>query len=89
MSGMLGMDPYQAQDYSNRMNGSASDFRELIDVISQMVSNVAWYGNNANQFKEEWSSSIMTEIQGAIEALEGKASELGRYALEQLHVSGN
>jgi uncharacterized protein YukE len=89
MSGMLGMDPYQAQDYSNKMSSSASEFRELINVISQMVGNVAWYGHNANQFKEDWNSSIMNEVHGVVEALESKASQLGNYALQQLHISGN
>ena len=87
-SGMLGMDPGQADAFAHRMSADALDVGTLIGQITQMVTDVSWFGDDAERFRQDWDGLLRPQLAAIAEVLNGQAQTLRRHAANQLSVSG-
>lgn len=84
---MLGLDPVQATGFAAQMRAQASEVRGLVDDITRMIAGAGWFGRNATQFREDWTTFLRGQLTAVIETLENRAAELDRHAAAQQAIS--
>jgi uncharacterized protein YukE len=87
-SAMLGMDPVQANAFAQRMSADAAEVGSLVGQIASMVSDVGWFGAEAERFRQDWDGVLRPRLSALIEVLNGQAQALHQHATNQLAVSG-
>jgi uncharacterized protein YukE len=87
--GMLGMAPAQADAFAGRIAGDAVAMRDLLRQIASMVTEVAWFGHNADLFREDWEGRLQPQLVAVVEELDRTAQNLRRLAAAQTQLSNN
>lgn len=87
MTNMLGMAPAQAYAFAARMTTDAQSMRDLVTQIAQMVTDVAWFGHNAEVFRRDWESRLRPQLLAIVDELERTAQALRRHAAAQEQLS--
>jgi hypothetical protein len=89
MSGFLGMDADQADNFAAQMSTQAEEVRGLAEEVNRMLTDVTWIGNNAQKFRQEWDSVLRDQLGKVVEDLNGRSLQLKQHAINQRTASGN
>lgn len=86
--GLLGIDVTAAEDLSRVMNSTADTFDTEKNQLTTMLMNVTWHGPDAENFKSEWNSNSVRNLQLIIDMLRQAGTALYNQAQAQRQVSG-
>jgi WXG100 family type VII secretion target len=86
---VLGLDVEAARDLSRNMSSTADNFNQLMQQLSNLLSNVEWRGQDADTFRNNWQGSAMPQMNQIIEMLRESGTNLSRQADEQERVSSS
>ncbi len=86
---VLGLDVEAARDLSRNMSSTADNFNQMMQQLSNLINNVEWRGADADNFRNNWQSSAMPNLNQIIEMLRENGTNLARQADEQERVSSS
>jgi uncharacterized protein YukE len=89
MGGFLGLDADQADSFATRMSDEAKQVSGLAEEINRMLTDVKWFGNNAQKFRQEWDSFLRGQLGKVVDDLNQRSVELKQHAAKQRLASGN
>ncbi|MCQ6271484.1 hypothetical protein M8J71_13445 [Pseudarthrobacter sp. R1] len=87
--GLYGADIEQLRSLSKSMGQSGQQLLNTERLVSSLVSNAAWKGNDAGNFRREWSSSLRPMLNKASQSLIDASRTLLTQADEQENASTN
>lgn len=69
MAGFIGMDPAAVRSLAGQLNAKADEIRTIAANLSSTLDSTQWVGNDATNFRSDWSSSHRTQLMNVADAL--------------------
>ena len=88
-NGLLGLAPEQAYAFAGRISADARSMQDLVGQVTRMVTQVAWFGHNADLFRGDWEGRLSAQLVAVVEELDRTAQTLRRLADAQVQLSNN
>src|SRR4051812_15614826 len=84
---MTGMDVDDVRNLSNLLTQKAQEVEQVRQQLTQKLTSVNWIGQDANRFKNDWSSRHVPALQQVCTALNDAARAANVNANEQVQTS--
>ena len=86
---MLGMDVDGVRTFANQLNSKADEIESIVNTLTGALDHVQWLGNDAHNFRNEWSSTHRVQLQNVAHALRDAATVANHNASQQEQTSAN
>ena len=83
----LGMDVEQVQNLSRQLQQKASDIDNIITTLNSTMQSTEWKGQDADQFRNDWNSSLTQKLRQVSQSLKDASSKASKNAREQQDIS--
>jgi len=84
----IGMDIEAVRQLASQMDTKAGDIETLANTLNNLLNNTEWVGTDATNFRNDWSSTHMTNLRNVSNALKNAARAANTNASEQEQASG-
>ncbi|MDI9628465.1 MAG: hypothetical protein QM286_07960 [Acidobacteriota bacterium] len=84
----IGMDIEAVRQLATQMDNKASDIDNIMSTLNNLLNNTEWVGTDATNFRNDWSSTHMTNLRNVSNALKNAATAARTNASEQEQASG-
>lgn len=79
----VGMDVEQVQNLSRQLNQKASEIDNIISTLNSTLQGTDWKGQDAEQFRNDWNSTLTQKLRQVSEALKQAGQRASQNAQEQ------
>ncbi|MBS1847163.1 MAG: WXG100 family type VII secretion target [Actinobacteria bacterium] len=86
-----GMDVAAVQQLAQLLNQKADDINSTMQQLNGQINNSTsiWVGNDANQFRSEWQSTHVQQLNAVVNGLHDAAQKAIQNAQQQEQASGS
>ena len=84
---MIGMDIEQVRQLATQFGVKADAINDIITDINSRLGSTEWRGQDAEQFRNDWNSSLTTQLRNVSQALRDAQTTANRNADEQDRVA--
>lgn len=89
MAGFYGMDIEQVRQLANQLGQKAQTIDEVISTITNQLGSTDWKGPDADQFRNDWNTTLSTQLRNVAQALRNAQQRANKNAQEQEQTSNN
>ncbi|AZZ52545.1 MULTISPECIES: WXG100 family type VII secretion target [Rathayibacter] len=82
-----GLDVEQVRQLSSKLNQEASTIQQVLSTLTNQLGNTQWTGPDAEQFRNDWSSTHVAALNRVINALQDASQRASQNASAQESVS--
>lgn len=82
-----GLDVEQVRTLSSKLNQEASTIQQVLSTLTSQLGNTQWSGPDAEQFRNDWSSTHTVALNRVINALQDASQRASQNAAAQENVS--
>ena len=80
---MIGMDVEAVRGLARSFEQKATAIDEIITTINSQLSSVEWKGNDAEQFRNDWNTTLTTQLRNVAQALRDAQQKANKNAQDQ------
>ncbi len=80
---MIGMDVEAVRGLARTFEQKATAIDEIITTINSQLSSVEWKGNDAEQFRNDWNTTLTTQLRNVAQALRDAQQKANKNAQDQ------
>ncbi|MCJ1696299.1 WXG100 family type VII secretion target [Rathayibacter caricis] len=78
-----GLDVEQVRTLSSKLNQEASTIQQVLSTLTSQLGNTQWSGPDAEQFRNDWSSTHTAALNRVINALQDASQRASQNAAQQ------
>lgn len=78
-----GLDVEQVRTLSSKLNQEASTIQGVLSTLTTQLGNTQWAGPDAEQFRNDWSSTHTVALNRVITALQDASQRAAQNAIQQ------
>lgn len=86
---MIGMDVEVVRGLARTFEQKATAIDEIITTINSQLSSVEWKGNDAEQFRNDWNTTLTTQLRNVAQALRDAQQKANTNAQAQEQTSAS
>ncbi|MDO9396394.1 MAG: WXG100 family type VII secretion target [Herbiconiux sp.] len=78
-----GLDVEQVRGLSKQLNTQSQQVQQILTTLTSALQNVQWTGPDAEQFRNDWSTTHTAALKQVITALEDASQKASKNASDQ------
>jgi uncharacterized protein YukE len=86
---MLGMDIDAVRSFANQLASKADEIESIVNSLTSQLDGVQWIGTDANNFRNDWSSTHRPQLQTVANALREASGVANNNAVQQEQTSAS
>jgi uncharacterized protein YukE len=85
--GLIGLDVQQVNQLGDKLHQASTQIKDIVHQLNSALHGTQWVGHDGDQFRDEWTSQHVTQLNNVATALEQAGTQAKKNASAQEQTS--